>query len=267
MNFLKFFGFWFFFIASLRFFVYKEQDVSLPFLNYHLKYHLAMEKFYNKTFRAVAILLMLSTSQLGVTYSSADSEEDLEQNETQKNSKLTNKSQKEGLEAILTEKMVNGKLEVKQFALPKDTTKNDMNRILSLEGTSGWSYVNSKAYHSGIVLFDGKVSKDGEKYWKISINGLVNQTKERLDLQSSGKPHHSSVEIDKNFSSEDLDYKVVFSGKMIKSDKGNVVAIAFTNLTQNSEQSQNIKLLQFENLTSELVNSIDCNHNVRNSFW
>ncbi len=46
-----------------------------------------------------------------------------------------------------------------------------------------------------------------------------------------------------------------------------MVAIAFTNLTQNSEQSQNIKLLQFENLTSELVNSIDCNHNVRNSFW
>ena len=136
-----------------------------------------MEKFYNKTFRVVAILVMLSTSQLGVTYSNAESGENLELMETQKDPKITNKSQKERLEVILTEKVVNGKLEVRQFALPEDTTEKDMNRILSLEGTSGWSYVNYKAYHSGIVLFDGKVSKDGEKFWRISINGSMNLTK------------------------------------------------------------------------------------------
>jgi len=136
-----------------------------------------MEKFNNKTFRVVAILLMLSTGQLGVTYSNAEAEENLELKETQKDQKLTIKSQKEGLGVILTEKFVNGKLEVRQFALPEDITEKDMNRILSLEGTSGWSYVNYKAYHSGIVLFDGKVSKEGEKFWKISINGSMNLTK------------------------------------------------------------------------------------------
>ena len=63
-----------------------------------------MGKFYNKTFRVLAILLMLSTAQLGVTYSNAESEENLELKETQKDPKLTNKSQKEGLGVILTEK-------------------------------------------------------------------------------------------------------------------------------------------------------------------
>ena len=223
-----------------------------------------MEKFNNKTFRVVAILLMLSTGQLGVTYSNAEAEENLELKETQKDQKLTIKSQKEGLGVILTEKFVNGKLEIRQFALPEDITEKDMNRILSLEGTSGWSYVNYKAYHSGIVLFDGKVSKEGEKFWKISINGSMNLTKGELDLQSRGKLNNSSPELDKNFSSEDLDYRVIFSGKLIESDKENIFAIASMNTSQSTEPSQNIKLLQFGNPTSESVNSIDCNQKVRN---
>jgi len=224
-----------------------------------------MEKFYNKTFKVVAILVMLSTSQLGVTYSNAESGENFELKETQKDPKITNKSQKEKFGVILTEKMVNGKLEVRQFALPEDTTEKDMNRILSLEGTSGWSYVNYKAYHSGIVLFDGKVSKEGEKFWKISINGSMNLTKEELDLQSRGNLNNSSLGIGKNFSSEDLNYKVIFSGKMVESDKENIFAIASMNTSQSHETGQNIKLLQFGNPTSESVNSIDCNQEVRDS--
>jgi len=224
-----------------------------------------MGKFYNKTFRVLAIFLMLSTAQLGVTYSNAESEENLELKETQKDPKLTNKSQKEGLGVILTEKVVNGKLEVRQFALPEDTTENDRNRILSLEGASGWSYVNYKAYHSGIVLFDGKVSKVGEKFWKISVNGSMNLTKGELDLQSRGKFNNSSPGMGKSFSSEDLDYRVIFSGKMVESEKENVFAIAFINTSQSPETGQNIKLLQFGNPASESVNSIDCNQKVRNS--
>jgi hypothetical protein len=214
-----------------------------------------VEKFYTKTFRVVAILVMLSTSQLGVTYSNAESGENLELMETQK----------ERLGVILTEKVVNGKLEVRQFALPEDTTEKDMNRILSLEGTSGWSYVNYKAYHSGIVLFDGKVSKDGEKFWRISINGSMNLPKGESDLQSRGNLNNSSPGMDKNFSSEDLNYRVIFSGKMIESDKENIFAIASMNTSQCPETSQNIKLLQFGNPTSDSVNSIDCNQKVRNS--
>jgi len=222
-----------------------------------------MEKFYNKTFRVVAILVMLSTSQLGVTYSNAESGENLELMETQKDPKITNKSQKERLGVIFTEKVVNGKLEVRQFALPEDTTEKDMNRILSLEGTSEWSYVNYKAYHSGIVLFDGKVSKDGEKFWKISSNESMNLTKGESDLQSRGNLNNSSPGIGKNFSSEDLNFKVIFSGKMIESDKENIFAIASMNTSQSPETSQNIKILQFGNPTSDSVNSIDCNQKVR----
>ncbi len=224
-----------------------------------------MEKFYTKTFRVVAILVMLSTAQLGVTYSNAESGENLELMETQKDTKITNKSQKERLGVILTEKVVNGKLEVRQFALPEDTTEKDMNRILTLEGTSGWSYVNYKAYDSGIVLFDGKISKDGEKFWRISINGSMNLTKGELDFQSRGNLNNSSPKMDKNFSSEDLNYKVIFSGKTVESDKENVIAITSMNTSQSPETSQNIKLLQFGNPASESVNSIDCNQKVRNS--
>jgi len=224
-----------------------------------------MEKFYTKTFRVVAILVMLSTSQLGVTYSNAESEENSELKETQKDSKITNKSQKERLGVILTEKVINGKLEIRQFALPEDTIEKDMNRILTLEGTSGWSYVNYKAYHSGIVLFDGKVSKDGEKFWRISINGSMNLTKEELDLQSRENLNNSSPKMDKNFSSEDFNFKVIFSGKMIESNKENIFAIASMNTSQSHETGQNIKILQFGNPTSESVNSNNYNQEVRNS--
>ena len=226
-----------------------------------------MEKLHNKTIRVVAILLMLSTAPLAVTYSYAESEESLEPEKTQEDPKSTNKFQIERFGAILTEKVVNGKLEVKQFSLPEDSTKDDMSRILSLEGTSGWSYVNYKAYHSGIVLFDGKASKVGESYWKISANGNLNLPKGELDLELIEKSNSSYSGMNDNLPNEDLEYRVIFSGKMVESDKENVITIAFMNSNlKNPETSQDIKLLQFGNPTSETVNSIDCNQKVRNSF-
>lgn len=58
------------------------------------------------------------------------------------------------LRAILTEKVVNGKLEVLQYSLPEDISKKDMQRMLSFDGeTSGWAYVNYKAYQSGNCPF------------------------------------------------------------------------------------------------------------------
>ena len=65
---------------------------------------------------------MLSPAPLAVTYSYAESEESLEPEKTQEDPKSTNKFQIERFGAILTEKVVNGKLEVKQFSLPKDST-------------------------------------------------------------------------------------------------------------------------------------------------
>ncbi len=251
----------------IQIFVYKEQNVSLPYLNYYLKYPPIMEKFHNKTIRVVAILLMLSTSPLAVTYSYAESKENLEPVGTLEEPKSTTIPPEERLGAILTEKVVNGKLEVKQFSLPEDTTKEDMNRILSLEGTSGWSYVNSKIYHSGIVLFDGKASKAGENYWKISVNGTLNPFKGELDLELIEKSNAPNLGIIDNTSNGDFDYQVIFSGKVIESDEENVFTIAFMNSAlKNPEISLDIKLLQFGNPTLDTVNSIDCNQKVRNSF-
>ncbi len=226
-----------------------------------------MKKFRNNTFRVVAILLMLSTAPIGVSYSYAENEENLEFEEIQYDQMLPENSHLDGIRTILTEKVVNGKLEVIEFVLPKDTTDEDMKRILSLEGTSGWSYVNSKVYHSGIVIFDGSVSRAEDKYWKISVNGTLNLFKGELDHKLSGKSNSSTTEISESPFNENLGYRVIFSGKMIESDERSEFAIAFMNSTlKNPETNIDVKLLQFGNPTSESVSSIDCNEKVRNSF-
>ena len=226
-----------------------------------------MKKFRNNTFRVVAMLLMLSTAPLGVSYSYAENEENLEFEEIQYDIQIPENSHLDGIRTILTEKVVNGKLEVMEFVLPKDTTNEDMKRILSLEGTSGWSYINSQAYHSGIVLFDGNASRAGDKYWKISVNGTLNLFKGELDHKLSGKSNSSTTEISESPFNENLGYRVIFSGKMIESDEENVFAIAFMNSTlKNPETGIDIKILQFGSPTSESVSSIDCTEKVRNSF-
>ena len=225
-----------------------------------------MEKNSRKTIRVVAILFMLATAQLAVTYSYAEDEEEMDLVLSEEELKSTKISQKERLGTIVTEKLVNGKLEVKEFALSEDVTRDDMNRILSLEGTSGWSYVNFQKYHSGIVLFDGKASKVGENFWKISVNGTLNLSKGELELELIGKSNSSQPEMIENLSKENMDYRVIFSGKMAESDEENIFAVAFTNPNlKNSESNLDLKLLQFGNSTSESINSIDCNQKVRNS--
>ena len=63
---------------------------------------------------------------------------------------------------VLTEKIVNGKLEVQHYTLSDDISKEGMHRV-SFEGEiSSWVYVNYDVCHSGIIIFDGKVSKIGE---------------------------------------------------------------------------------------------------------
>ena len=90
--------------------------------------------------------------------------------------------------------------------------------------------------------------------------GLWIYQKEHL----SGKSDNSNPENQENSSNEDLDYRVIFSGKMEDSDKENEFAIAFMNSTQIPETSQNIKLLQFGTQTSEYVHPTECNQLLRN---
>ena len=223
-----------------------------------------MVKPQNRTIGVIAILLMLGASPLSVTYAFADTESN---QDTKDNSKTEQSSKKEKLRAILTEKVVNGKLEVKHYALPDDVSEEDMHRMLSFEGqTSGWAYVNSKVYNSGIILFDGKASKLGENLWKISTNGVLALGERQLDLELSGKSNGSHVVLHGTASDEDLNYRVIFSGKIVETDEQNVFAIAIMNSgLKNPEMGQNIKILQFGELTINSEKSIGSNQEFRNS--
>ncbi len=61
-----------------------------------------MKKSHNKTIGVIAVFLMLGASPLSVTYSFADIQD----------------NQKERIGVILTEEVVNGKLQVRHYTLP-----------------------------------------------------------------------------------------------------------------------------------------------------
>ena len=224
-----------------------------------------MVKSKNRTIGVIAILLMLGASPLSVTYSFADIEDYQIDEKEQNNLKAKESTQKKRLDTILTEKVVNGKLEVQHYALPDDITEEDMQRTLSFEGqTSGWAYVNYKAYHSGIILFDGKASKVGENLWGISTNGVLNLVDTQSDLESSGKSNDSYAEMHEIVSDEGLNYRIIFSGKIVEIDEENKIVISFLNFIQkNSEEDQNIKFLEIGELNINSEKPIISNQEFR----
>ena len=225
-----------------------------------------MLKSQNRTVGVIVILLMLATSPISVTYTFADTEDNQDKN-GQDNPKTEQSSKKERLEAILTEKVVDGKLEVKRYALPDDISEKDVQRMLSFEGqTSGWAYIKAKAYNSGIILFDGKASKVGENLWEISTNGVLTLGDRQFDLELSGKSNDSHVVLHGTASNEDLNYRVIFSGKITETDEENVFAISFMKSgLKNPEMGQNIKIFQFGEITINSEKPIGTNQEFRNS--
>ncbi len=174
---------------------------------------------------ALAILLMLGASPLSVNYGFAENEE--------------NQVQNSQLRAILTEKMIDGKLKVHQYVLPEGLSDDDLKRMLSFDGQMSWAYVNYKAYQSGIVIFDGKASKSGENQWEISIENVP-----------KGK----------------IIYKVVFSGKIVETKEENEFAISFMNsMIKNLETAQNIRLLENVDSAINSEKSSGSNQEFRNS--
>ena len=155
--------------------------------------------------------------------------------------------------------MVDGKLKVQRYALPSDTSKEDMQRMLSSD-ISGWAIMNYKAYNAGITLFDGKAVKVGQDLWKISTNGVLSLEEREFDLELSGKSNGSHVELHGTASDEDISYKVVFSGKF--SENENIFEIFF-NSAVIPEMGQNIKFLQIGATSFE--KSVDSNQEFRNS--
>ena len=183
-----------------------------------------MVKYQIQNFEAIVILLMLAASPLSVTYVFGQ-----------------NDDKPDEFRAILTEKVIDGKLEVNHYALPDSLSEVDLQRTLSIDGQISWAYVNYKSYNAGIVLFDGKVSKLGENLWEISID------EEILD--------------------EEISFKVVFSGKITESDEENVIAVSLMNsVIKNPETSQNLKLLHIEESITNLENSMSSNQEFKNSF-
>ena len=138
--------------------------------------------------------------------------------------------------------------------------------MLSFEGhTSGWAYVNAKAYNSGIILFDGKASKVGDNLWEISTNGVLTLGERQFDLELSGKSNGSHVVLH-GIASGDLNYRVIFSGKITETDEQNVFAISIMNSgLKNPEIGQNIKIQQFGELTINSEKSIGSIQEFRNS--
>ena len=256
-----------FFYKILRFFVYKEQDVSLPFLNYCLKYLPTMQEYQKNTVRVIAILFMLSTAPLAVTYSYAESGKNFELEKTQDDLKSIDESQKEKLRTFFSEKLVNGKAEVKNFSFEEISTNDGKERFSPLEETSGLPYTEYKGYQSGIVIFDGNSPKDGVKYLKISVNGSLNLSKGELNLEVIGKSINSNLDISENLPEKDLDYRVIFSGNMTESDEKNQFLIVFlSSILESSEKSLDPQLFQIKSPTSESINSIDSNQKVRNPY-
>lgn len=227
-----------------------------------------MLKPQNRTVGVIIILMMLGTSPISVTYTFADNEEDNQDRNGQDNSKTEQNSKKDRLGAILTEKVVDGKLEVKHYALPDDVSEKDVQRMLSFEGhTSGWAYIKAKAYNSGIILFDGKASKVGENLWEISTNGVLTLGERQFDLELAGKSNGSHVVMHGTASNEDLKYRIIFSGKITETDEENVFAISLMKSgLKNPEMGQNIKILQFGELTTDSEKSIGTNQELEIQF-
>lgn len=167
---------------------------------------------------------MLFSSTLSVNYSFAESDEIQEENKLENSENI----RKDRLWTILTEKVVNGKLEVHRYALPTDLSEEDIHRELSFDGkTTGWAYVNYKAYHSGIVLFDGKASKVGENLWKISSNNILNFRESQFDLEFNGKFNDSDKEIQETALDEELSFKIIFTGKLAETNQEDVLYLSF----------------------------------------
>ncbi len=225
-----------------------------------------MIKSQNRAKGAILILLMLGASPLSVTYSFAEMAENQESKGEDKSSS-DKESKKDRLRAILTEKIVNGKLKVRHYALPNDVSERDLQRMLSLEGhTTGWAYVNAKAYNSGIILFDGKASKLGDDIWEISTIGILTLGEQQFDLELDGKINGSHVVMGGNASEEDLNYRVIFSGKIVEMDEQNMFIISILNSgLKNFENGQNIKIQQFGELAINSKNSIGSIQEFRNS--
>ncbi len=195
----------------------------------------------------IGIIFMLTTSPLTVTYVDADlANENVEESIKFSTDKVKSKQEKKQvLKTILTEKAVDGKLLVRHFEVPEDASPDEIRKILLSYGeTRGWAYVKNKTYNAGIVLFDGKVIKVGERDLKLSSQGTIKRGK-TLESDLSGRAYDSQIILHGNASNNDLRYRIVLSGKIAQTENEDSLAIAFIHAgLKNPEMGSPIKFFQ-----------------------
>lgn len=197
-----------------------------------------MAKFHNRSW-GIVVLTMLATSSLTINFSYADN--------TENEYKITKSASHK---AILTEQVIDGKLEVKRFSMSEDLTDADMNRRLTFEEPSGWAYVNYKTYQPGIVLYDGKASKMGESLWKISSNSSVH---DKITESLTQNVHTLAYEN----TSDELGFKVIFTGKLTETNQDSVFTIAMMDFDLYNHEMYESELPRFAEVETHLENDLD----------
>ncbi len=213
-----------------------------------------MVKSKNHNIRAViGVIFMLITSPLAVTYAQADTF-DYEESINSSDKEISKSEiRKEKVKAILAERIIDGKLKVRQFDVPEGAASDEIRKILMFDGkTYGWAYIQGKPYNSGIVLFDGKAIKIGERSWEQSTKGEIEVGGRNLDL--TGKAYGSRVILHETASNEDLKYRIVLSGNMAQVGDENVFALSFIHAGLKNLESVPISLYQLGQITTESPN-------------
>ena len=199
----------------------------------------------NRRLVGMTVLFMLATSSLSATYSFA--EPNHIQEDSSAETKMEENCKKSGLGTILTEKIVDGKLEVQQYAFPNTISKEDLRRTMQLDNqTSNWTYV-CNAYNSGIVLFDGKASKLGDNFWRNSSE-FTNYELTEWESNNSTISEKRTV--------QGYSYKIIFSGNTEEIQENELFMTL--SLELNSEYKNNDNCIMIEEFESDIESN---NHN------
>ena len=192
---------------------------------------------------ALAIMVMLAASPLTVTFVYAENVDF----ENSIDSTIRNH-----LETILTEKIIDGELKVRQFSVPKDATTEEIRKILNFNGeTRSWVYVKGFVYNSGIVLFDGREIKFEDDNWKAN-------SKETLEVSGNqGFKHEGGIHdiFDEDALNEHLKYRIVFSGNVSISSE-NALSIAIHTGHKNPGNETIAKSILLGKLLSDPVDEV-----------
>jgi len=189
------------------------------------------------------IIMMLATSPLGVNFTQAE-EIDQSEDSASELTKSPNLAKKLG-KGVISERIVDGKLNLQYHNFNDNTSFDDLQKFMMEGETNGWAYVSGKAFKSGIVLYNGKVAKVDDKSWQVTTEGTLDLGGRTLDMELSGKVRGSHMVLHGTASNDELNYRVVFSGKVVETDENGFFALSFMKADLKDQQTgETIKMVQ-----------------------